>query len=202
MSDPSVFNVVGERPTQSDTALLIIDMINAMDFEGGEALCEQTRGIIEPLVKLKRRARSANVPVIYVNDNFGRWQSNFQQTLSEVCERECLGRQYAEALRPDEEDYFVLKPKHSGFLYTPLPLLLQGLNVDRLIMTGVAGNICVQFTANDALMHGYDVRVPRDTVASETRDANDAMLRQLTSVFGVDTRPSNEIRFETRSDAA
>ena len=64
------------------------------------------------------------------------------------------GRSLVEALKPEEDDYFVLKPKHSGFFSTTLDILLDYLQAKMLILTGIAGNNCVLFTANDAYMRG------------------------------------------------
>ena len=182
-------NLIGDDRGSSDRALIIIDVINAMDFDGGEDLRPHAESIVEPIRELKRQFRDAGDPIIYVNDNFRQWRSDFAATIAAVAERDCPGRTIADALRPDPDDYFVLKPKHSGFHFTPLPLLLQSLGVGRLVLTGVAGNICVLFTANDALMHGYEVSVPRDAIASESERSNDWAVDQLSSVFGVDTTP-------------
>ena len=193
-------NLLGEQSAGHSTALLMIDVINDMEFDGGDRLLEFAEPMVAPLVQLKRRARHHRVPVIYVNDNFGMWRSDFAATFDNVCNRPCRGQAIADALRPDEEDFFVLKPKHSGFHYTPLPLLLTSLGVERLVLCGVAGNICVLFTANDAIMHGYEVVIPRDTLASESSEANDWALRQFRDVFGVQTPLSDEVRFDAVGD--
>src|SRR4051812_40578420 len=99
------------------------------------------------LVELKRRAKAAKIPAIYVNDNFGRWQSNFNNQVQHCLADGVRGQSLVELLRPEPDDYFVLKPKHSGFYSTSLDIYLQ---VQTVIITGIAGNICVLFTANDA----------------------------------------------------
>ncbi|HET7577774.1 MAG TPA: isochorismatase family cysteine hydrolase, partial [Bacillales bacterium] len=146
------------------TALLIIDVINDLEFEHGEQLLGHTRPIVEPINTLREQAARHEVPVIYVNDNFGQWQSN-KEHIIEKCS-EGRGRPIIEALKPGEKDYFVVKPKHSGFFSTPLSTLLSQLQATTLILTGIAGNICVLFTANDAYMRGYDLCIPSDCVAS------------------------------------
>ena len=187
-----------EQPARS--ALLVIDVINDLDFDGGEDLGRFAGGVVEPIRTLKRRFREAGLPVIYVNDNFGRWRSDFRATVDAVCGSECRGREMARALAPDDEDYFVLKPKHSGFHHTVLPVLLGDLGVDRVVLCGVAGNICVAFTAHDALMHNLRVAVPHDAVASESSEANDRVLEELEAVFGVDTRPAAEVPVHDPAD--
>jgi nicotinamidase-related amidase len=106
----------------------------------------------ERVAELAARARSTRVPVVYVNDNFGRWRSDFHATVEHCLRAEAAGRDVVQLLRPHESDYFVLKPKHSGFFSTALDTLLEYLGVESVILAGIAANICVLFTANDAYM--------------------------------------------------
>jgi nicotinamidase-related amidase len=181
----------GSAPDDSRVALLIIDMINAFDFEGAESMLPRALAAARAVAALKRRARAARVPVVYVNDNFGRWRSDFRQIL-EHCLRS-PGRKVAKLLEPDEEDYFVLKPKHSGFQFTTLDVLLEHLGAQVLILTGVAANFCVLFTAHDAYMRDYQLVVPRDCVASLTEAANRMALAHMAKVTKADVRRSREI---------
>ncbi|HZE09387.1 MAG TPA: isochorismatase family cysteine hydrolase, partial [Gemmatimonadaceae bacterium] len=119
----------GNVPDQCSVALILIDVINDMEFENGDALFENALPAAKKLADLSRRARDAGVPVIYVNDNFGKWRSDFRQQLGHVLEDGVRGEPIAKLLRPDKEDYFVLKTKHSGFYHTQLDLLVQYLEV-------------------------------------------------------------------------
>lgn len=176
------------------TALLIIDMINTLDFDGGHALLEQALPAAERISRLKRRARQAGVPVIYANDNYGRWRSDFRQVV-ELCSRDdSLGAPLARALRPDQDDFFVLKPKNSAFHRTPLQLLLADLGTRRLILTGTATDSCVLATAADANMHDMEVWVPSDCVAAQSAERSQRTLELLRQSMHVETRPSNRIR--------
>jgi len=181
----------GSAPDDSRVALLIIDMINAFDFVGAKAMLPRALAAARAVAALKRRARAARVPVIYVNDNFGRWRSDFHQIL-EHCLRS-PGRKVAQLLEPDDDDYFVLKPKHSGFQFTTLGVLLEHLGAEVLILTGVAANFCVLFTAHDAYMRDYRLVVPRDCVASLTERANRAALDHMADVTKADVRRSSEV---------
>ena len=105
------------------------------------------------------------------------------------------GRKVATILRPGEGDYFVLKPKHSAFYGTTLDTLLKFLDIDTVILTGVAANICVLFSANDAYMRDYRLVVPRDCTVSNTRAENAYALTQMKTILKADTRPSTSIRF-------
>ncbi|WP_163529226.1 isochorismatase family cysteine hydrolase [Halobacillus ihumii] len=157
------------------TALLIIDMINKMDFDGGEALLENTKSIMDNLNRLKKEVKQRGIPVIYVNDNFGLWQDN-KTDLIEEC-RKGIGRPIINGILPEDDDYFIIKPKHSGFYGTQLNILLGQLGISNLILTGVAGDICVLFTANDAYMREFNLWVPRDGIASEKEEDNENAIK-------------------------
>ncbi|HLS86378.1 MAG TPA: isochorismatase family cysteine hydrolase [Burkholderiales bacterium] len=186
----------GSAPDRSPVALLLIDFINDFQFEGGQAMFDRALAAAQATATLRTRARRSGVPVVYCNDNFGRWRSDFRSQLEHCLRGSVRGRRIAELLRPDERDYFVLKPKHSGFHSTTLEVLLAYLGVRRLVLTGVAGNFCVLFTAHDAYMRDFDLLVPRDCIASQTADDDDYALRHLESVCKADTRPSVAIDFE------
>jgi nicotinamidase-related amidase len=164
-------------------ALLIIDMINDLDFAGGPKLLRHALPAAEAIAALKRRAARARIPTIYVNDNFGQWRSDFRQIVEHCGAPGTCGAPLVARLKPEEDDYFVVKPKHSGFFSTTLELLLDSLAARTLILTGIAADICVLFTANDAYMRGYRIVAPRDCVASETEEraeqALDLMRRHL-----------------------
>lgn len=186
----------GSAPDKSDVALLLIDVINDLDFPEGDQLLRHALPMARRIADLKRRARAAGVPVLYVNDNFGRWRSDFSVQVEHCLGDGVRGRPVVELLRPDEDDYFVLKPKHSGFFSTTLDTLLQYLGVRSVILAGMAGNICVLFTANDAYMRDLHLAVPADCVASNTEEENRHALDQMRRVLKADTRPSTELSFE------
>jgi nicotinamidase-related amidase len=158
----------GNAPDKADLALLLIDVINDLEFPGSEQLLRYAMPMAEHLLALKRRAKQAGIPVVYVNDNFGRWRSNFNSQVEHCLMDGVPGKPLAELLIPDPDDHFVLKPKHSGFFSTTLDILLEYLGTRTVILTGIAGNICVLFTANDAYMRDLSLIVPRDCVASNT----------------------------------
>jgi nicotinamidase-related amidase len=185
----------GGAPDECRVALLIIDMINAFDFEGAQAMLPRALAAAKATADLKKRARKASVPVVYVNDNFGRWRSDFRSILAYCLRDGVAGKRIAELLKPDEDDYFVLKPKHSGFQFTSLDVLLAHLGAETLILTGVAGNFCVLFTAHDAYMRDYHLMVPSDCIASQTEDDDRYALAHMAKVTKADTRPSRDMDF-------
>ena len=165
-------------------ALLIIDMINCFDFEGAEALRANAAAIVEPILRLRGDVERNGGHVIYVNDNFGEWHSE----RSRLIERALAGgNDVAGRLAPKEQDYFVIKPQFSGFYSTNLPVLLPKLGASRLILAGVATDICVLFTAGDAHMRDYDLWVPEDAVATEEDERGAWALEIMRNSMGART---------------
>lgn len=183
----------GMVPDKADVALLLLDVINAMDFEGAERLLGPALEAAPRIAALKARARAAGIPAIYVNDNFGRWRSDFRNLIAHCMSPELPGHELVQQLLPDEDDYFILKPKHSGFFSTTLDVLLNYLGVKTVILTGFAGDICVLFTANDAYMRDFHLVVPCDCVASNDPDDNRRAVKQMREVLKADVTPSTEL---------
>jgi nicotinamidase-related amidase len=186
----------GNAPDKSDAALLLIDVINDLDFPEGDQLLRYALPMARKIAALKKRAKAEGIPVVYVNDNFGRWRSDFNAQVEHCLKDGARGKPIAELLRPEENDYFVLKPKHSGFFSTTLDTLLEYLGTRTVIIAGLAANICVLFTANDAYMRDFHLVIPSDCVASNTEEENQYALDQMANVLKADVRPSTEISFQ------
>ena len=165
-------------------------MLNPFDFKEAKKIYPAALKAAKAISQLKQKAKALGVPVIYVNDNFEQWQSDWKALYERCTTESCLGREIAKLLKPEPDDYFVLKPKHSGFHETTLEILLKHMRTDRLILTGIAGNICVLFTAHDALMREFEVMVPKDCIASNTALDNKFALRQFSSVFKINVKSS------------
>lgn len=183
----------GSAPDKSEAALLLIDVINDFDFPEGDQLLQLAVPVGKNIAELKKRAKDAGIPCIYVNDNFGKWQSDFKKIVARCTADDAKGKDFVKQLVPDDADYFVLKPKHSGFYSTTLDLLLTHLNAKNLILTGIAGNNCVLFTANDAYMRDFKVFVPEDCIVSNTEEENRYALKQMETVLKADTTPSLQL---------
>jgi nicotinamidase-related amidase len=176
-------------------ALILIDVINDFDFPRAERLLRYALPASRKIATLKGRAKRSRVPVIYANDNFGRWRSDFRQQIEHCMAKDRPGRAIVELLKPDDDDYFVLKPMHSAFFSTTLEVLLERLQIQRLVLAGFAADICVLYTANDAYMRDFKVAVPSDCVASETRRQYRFAIDHMTDRLKADTRASDKIRF-------
>ena len=194
---------LNHAPDRSDTVLILIDVINDLEFDGGEALLVHALPMGTRLAALKRRAEEAGIPVIYANDNFGRWRSNFRLLVKNCLANGVRGRLFVELLVPDESDYFILKPKYSAFFRTDLDLLLKYFGTTRVILTGLAGDRCVLFTANDAYMRDFHVIVLSDCIVSESAENNQQVLVLMERVLKAEVCLSTDIDFaRTVSESA
>jgi nicotinamidase-related amidase len=186
----------GNAPDRSGAALLLIDVINDLEFPGGEKMVNAALEAAERIAALRDRARAVGIPVIYANDNYGRWRSRFDDVVEHVLQDGVRGRPIAERLCPGPDDYFVLKPKHSAFFSTTLQTLLEYLGTRRLILAGFSGDICVQFTAQDAYMRDFGLFVPSDCQASVSPEQNEQAIAYMRRVLDADTTPSGELDLE------
>jgi nicotinamidase-related amidase len=176
--------------------LLIIDMINDMAFPEAEALRPKAERITDVILALRDKADRLKVPVVYVNDNYGQWHSE-KSKIVEACSRpDAPGRAMVRKIAPRDDDYFVIKPQFSGFYATNLPVLLPTLGVNRLVITGIAADICVLFTAADAHMRAYDLWVPIDAVASEVDERAAWALTTMEHSMDAHTMPTSELSLE------
>lgn len=180
------------------TALLIVDMISCWDFPDAGKLLPAAAAVAPRIAALARRCKARGVPVIYANDNRGRWRSDFAALaeLSLACGGP--GASITAGLLPAHDDYFVLKPQQSAFVGTPLEQLLGVLQVRRLVITGVASDQCVLATGLDARMRGLDVVVPRDCSGTQTARRHALFLAQCDAAFGIATTPGARLRLPGR----
>jgi nicotinamidase-related amidase len=186
----------GNVPDTAGAALLLIDVINDFEFEGGAELLQLSLPVGRNIAQLKKRARQHGIPVVYVNDNFGKWQSDLNKIVSHCLEDGVRGEPFVKLVLPDEDDYFVLKPKHSGFYCTSLELVLEHTGARSLIIAGIAGNNCVLFTANDAYMRDFKLFLPADCSVSISPEDNEHAFKQMEKVLKANIRPAQELNLE------
>ncbi|MFC4558522.1 isochorismatase family cysteine hydrolase [Virgibacillus kekensis] len=170
-----------------NSAILFVDIINHFDFDGSKKLHEHTKEILPDLKKLKQYGKENSIPIIYINDHYGLWQADFKKIIDH-CDND-WSHDIIHTLKPDQDDYFLIKPQHSAFFQTPLHSLLSELGKTNLIMAGVAGDICILFSAKDAYMHGYSMHVPKNCMASERKENNEYALYLMQSVMDANTEP-------------
>ena len=179
---------------KSSQVLLLIDVVNHFEFRDGKKILRNALHIASQLAHLKKRARLANIPVIYVNDNFGQWRSDAAKLLAYCLRNECAGRLFVKAIRPEPEDYCVLKPMHSAFYQTPLDLLLRHLGASSLIVVGIATNSCILCTAHDANMRDLEVTVISDCCVARTDREHREALQNIREMANARVVTSTSLR--------
>jgi nicotinamidase-related amidase len=180
---------------KSSQALLFIDLLNHFEFPDGRQLLRQSIPVAGRLVKLKRRARRAEVPVVYVNDNFGQWRSDATKILEYCVREEAIGKEFVQEIAPDDEDYFVLKPMHSAFYQTPLDALLRYFGATSITLCGIATNSCIVCTAHDAKMRDLQVTVAGDCCAASSARLHTRALEHMKATAGARIVRSDSLKF-------
>jgi nicotinamidase-related amidase len=176
--------------------MVVIDVINDLEFEGAEALERPAKAMAAALAPLLTRAREGNIPVIYANDNFGRWRSDFHAQIEHCLNEDVRGREIVRQLHPGEEDYFILKPKHSAFFATAFDTLLAYLNARTLVLAGLSTDSCILATAIDADMRDLHVVVAEDCVAAMSPERHERALEHLRETLDVRLVNGADVDFE------
>jgi nicotinamidase-related amidase len=161
----------------SKSALVVTDMLNPYDFEDADELARNAERVIEPISSLIERAAADGVEIVYVNDNYGDWDSSREQ----VIEKSLAGRRpdLVEPLLPPEGADFVLKARHTIFFGTPLEYLLWQREIEDLVLVGQVTEQCILYSALDAYVRHYQVTVPRDCVAHIHEDLAEAAFKMM-----------------------
>ena len=179
-----------EELAPSRRVLLMVDFINPMQFVGAQELAPWALEAARATAALKKRLRAAGERVIYVNDNFGQWRSDFRTLVAHCRRQRGAAAGLVRQLPPGGDDLMVLKPRHSGFHATPLELLLQQLGARQLVIVGLATDYCVMCTAMDAYVRGYKLWVPSDCTAAESPEQRDQALAWMRQALKADIRPA------------
>lgn len=188
--------MVGETELpRSQRALLLIDFINPLAFPEAGELAGPALRAARAAGQLARVARAQRIPVIYANDNFGRWRSDFPTLVDRLAQGQGASASMARLLRPHRGDLTVLKPMHSAFFGTPLDIILDKMGARSLVMAGLATDICIQLTAADAFLRGLKVHAPQDCTAAETEEKKAAALAYMRDILKCDTRPWRTARW-------
>lgn len=159
------------RTVDAPQVLVILDMISEFDFQNAEKFLPTARRVARAIATLKQRACAAGIPVVYVNDTSGKWESDPAAFIDRCARPGAKASDIATLLRPQRADYFIFKPRHSAFYETPFQTLLQRLQVRHLVLTGMTSHQCVLFTAMDAHVREYRLTVPSDCIGAHTSSA-------------------------------
>ena len=176
--------------------VVVLDVISDFRFPGGGTVLSSLQRRTVALRALLQRARTASIPVIYVNDNLGHWNSEFSALKAQAAKSSPRAARSIAALSPQAHDYVILKPRHSAFYGSPLEALLEHLRISTLVLTGVSTESCVWITACDAHTRGFALIAPGDTMAGLSPKAISATLTGLCEVLHARTpRHAASLRF-------
>nr|WP_090274243.1 isochorismatase family cysteine hydrolase [Mycolicibacterium komanii] len=175
----------------SDTALLVIDMMNTYQHPDAEKLAPNVAEIIDPLSKLVAEAREReDVDLIYVNDNYGDFAAEFSDIVQSALQGE--RPDLVEPIVPQEGCRLMTKVRHSAFYATPLAYLLGQLKPQRVILTGQVTEQCILYTALDAYVRHFPVVVPPDALAHIEPELSDAALTMMKSNMSAEITPASQ----------
>jgi nicotinamidase-related amidase len=183
----------GNAPDHAGAVLLLVDVINDLDFPNNEYLVSRSMPLARRIRELGERCREAGIPVIYANDNRGKWRSDVQIVLTEAQRDGVPGHDFVRNLLPGPDDYVVLKPKHSVFLGTPLDLLLESIGAHTVILAGLTTNACVLVSAGELFVRGFRLFVPRDCVEALTPDVQEPALKLMEESYKAVTSESTTL---------
>jgi len=173
--------------------LLLVDVINDLDFPNNSTLLKKAVTLGKTVAALKRRCKKLRIPAIYVNDNRGKWRSDFPAVLAHCRRPGAPGQPLVERVIPDTSDYVVLKPKHSAFYAIPLDALLSYLKAHTVILAGLTTSACILMTAGEIYIRDLKLYVPSDCVAALTRHDHLNALGIMKRSFEADTTPSTRL---------
>ncbi|MFF5212872.1 cysteine hydrolase family protein [Streptosporangium sp. NPDC000396] len=173
-------------------AMIVMDMLNPYDHDDAETLGKNVEKIVGPLARLIEQAhRQDDVELIYVNDNHG----DFAATRDDIEETARKGRRpdLVEPIVPPRNCAFLPKVRHSAFYGTSLEYLLHRLNLRRVVLTGQVTEQCVLYSALDAYIRHFAIRVAPDCVAHIHPDLGEAALRMMERNMGAEILPARRI---------
>ena len=178
----------------SRTALVVVDVLNPYEHDDAEILVESVEGTVDPIRALIGRAADEDVELVYVNDNYGDWNSSRE----ELAKRALDGARgdLVEPLLPPDHASFVIKARHSIFYGTPLEYLLQQKEIDHLVLCGQVTEQCILYSALDAYVRELSVSVPTDAVAHIRPNLAEAALEMMRENMSAQLADATECRFD------
>ena len=174
------------------SALIVVDMLNSYEHADAEKLTGSVERSLPAMARLVARGREEDVLTVYVNDNFGAWNSDRDALVEQVLDGEF--RHLVEPIVPRDDTLFVVKARHSIFYQTPLEYLLRQEEVDRVVLVGQVTEQCILYSALDAYIRHFEVVVPRDAVAHNHEDLAGAALRMMEGNMDADVCDADEVR--------
>lgn len=188
-------------PDTAPVVLVVIDMFSSFDDPQTAPFFKAAKRIAGKIARLRQRANGNDIPTLFANDNYGRWKSDGRQMLQWAARSE-RGKQIVDLLTPGNEDYVILKPKHSIFFSTPIETLLRYLGTHTLILTGLSSTRCVLFSGIEAYMRDFRVYAPMDCLVSEDVREHRMAKFLFDTRLNADTRHSSRLQLGRMKRAA
>ena len=205
-------------PTAGRTALIVVDMQNAFCTDKGSVATigldiSMLKAAVEPCQRLIEAARAAGVPVIYTRYIFRADYADggilVKYLLPALGESDHLAAgthdiEVVAALAPHEGDYVVDKNRPSGFYATGLEPILNGLDINSLVVCGVTTNCCVETTVRDASQRDYKTFVVTDATGELEQERHDFAINTMAFLFAEAVTVDDVLQFwqSMRSSAA
>jgi nicotinamidase-related amidase len=183
----------GNAPDRSGAVLILVDVINDLDFPDNKELVRNCLQLAKAISRLKVRCKRAGIPAVYVNDNYGKWRSDFSAVFRHSIRNDSPGREMVRLLAPEPQDYIILKPKHSAFYATPLETMLTYIGARNTIVTGLTTNACVLLTVADLYVREHTLFVPQDCVRALNATDHQKALQLMKDSYGANTTLSSSI---------
>jgi nicotinamidase-related amidase len=177
----------------SRTALIVVDMLNSYEHADAERLTQSVEESLPAMAKLLERAAGDDVVTIYVNDNFGAWNSSREELVEAALDGE-HGDKLVKPIRPAHDTAFVVKLRHSIFFETPLSYLLAENDIKRVVLIGQATEQCILYSALDAYIRHFEVAIPRDAVAHIHEHLADAALEMMETNMSAEITDTESIK--------
>jgi nicotinamidase-related amidase len=189
----STSSLNGNAPDRSNAVLILVDVINDLDFPHNQELVRSSRPLAKAIARLKVRCKRAGIPSVYVNDNHGRWRSDFSSVLGHSLREDSPGREMVTLLAPEPDDYVILKPKHSAFYATPLEAILTYIGSHNAIVAGLTTNACVLLTVADLYVREFQLFVPEDCVRALNAEDHRRALQVMKTSYAANTIRSSHL---------
>ncbi len=176
------------------SALIVVDMLNSYEHDDAEQLTKSVETAVEPIRDLIGRAKDEGVELIYVNDNYGDWNSSAE----ELAEQAMNGARpdLVEPLLPPDGADFVIKARHTIFYMTPLEYLLGQKEIGHLVLTGQVTEQCILYSALDAYVRHLDVSIPRDGVAHIHENLADSAVEMMERNMSAEITSCADVTFQ------
>ncbi|MDX6625477.1 MAG: hypothetical protein QOE56_466 [Solirubrobacterales bacterium] len=184
---------MGRNSQQNGTALVVVDMLNPYDHPEAAQLAEHVAEALPGIEMLLDRAKEEEVPIVYVNDNYGDWNSSAEE-LAEKAKQGAHPELVEPVLPGSDRHSFVIKARHSIFYGTPLEYLLEQMEVGRLVLCGQVTEQCILYSALDAYVRHFELAIPTDAVAAIYDHLAEAALEMMERNLSAELRRAGEIR--------